>query len=170
MQSSFSFVGASVLAILVASPVLADDSLSVNQAATTPLPSANASAVNNSNTFLNALTNGTPLLDMRYRYEDVHQDKLAHDTGTADTLRTRLGYETGAFENFKARVQVENMLPLNGDKDYNNGVNGLTTYPTIADPRQTVNLYEANLSYPCTKRIFLTKASHNPRLPLVDKL
>jgi hypothetical protein len=99
------------------------------------------------NSFLDALMNGTPMLDARYRYEDVRQENLAHPEGFANTLRTRAGYETGAFDNFKARLQVENLMPIGQEDHYNNGVNGLTKFPTIADPRQVIDLYEANLSY-----------------------
>jgi hypothetical protein len=99
------------------------------------------------NSFLDALTNGTPLLDVRYRYEDVNQDGLAHPNGFANTIRTRAGYETGVFDDFKAKVQVENLLPLSGNDHSNDTVNGLTKFPTIADPRQAIDLYEANVTW-----------------------
>jgi hypothetical protein len=99
------------------------------------------------NAFIKALTEGTPLLDMRYRYENVQQDGLAHTDGFANTVRTRVGYETGIFDDFKARVQIQNLMPIGGDSHYNNGVNGMTTFPTIADPREMVGLYEASLSW-----------------------
>jgi hypothetical protein len=93
-----------------------------------------------------ALLNGTPMLDMRYRYENVEQNGLTHQTGFANTIRTRLGYQTGTFEDFSARVQVENLMPLSAEH-YNDGTNGLATYPTIADPRETIGLYEANMTW-----------------------
>lgn len=95
--------------------------------------------------FVKALTDGTPMLDARYRFENVEQNGLSHDA-YANTLRTRLGYETGDFKNFKARVQVENVMPF-GSEFYNDGTNGQTQFPTIADPRATVQLYEANMTW-----------------------
>jgi hypothetical protein len=64
------------------------------------------------NSLVDALMNGTPMLDMRYRYENVSQNGLTHTDGFANTVRTRLGYETGAFDDFKAKVQVETYAGL----------------------------------------------------------
>jgi len=97
------------------------------------------------NSFLEALTGGTPSLDLRYRYEDVQQNNFSH-AAVANTVRTRLGYETGLWDDFKANVQVQNLMPV-ASEHYNDGTNGLTQYPTIADPRQTLQLYQGNLSW-----------------------
>ena len=52
-----------------------------------------------------ALKNGRPYLDMRYRYEFVDQKNL--DNANASTLRTKLGYETGEFKGVNALVEVD---------------------------------------------------------------
>jgi hypothetical protein len=70
---------------------------------------------------------------LRYRYEHVDQAGLAHETGVANTLRANLGFETGAYRDFKVLVELQTVQRL-GDDDYNDTVNGKTTYPTIADP------------------------------------
>lgn len=98
------------------------------------------------NDFIKALSDGTPLFDMRYRYENVQQAGMPHDDAFAETVRTRFGYETGNFDDFKVRVQIENLTPLSTNH-YNNGENGLTSFPLIPDPRETVELYEANLAW-----------------------
>lgn len=92
-----------------------------------------------------AVLNGKPLLDIRYRFEDVSQGGFAHDA-QANTVRTRAGYETGVFDNFKVRFQVQNVMPV-GSETYNDGVNNLSAYPSIADPRETAELYEGYLSW-----------------------
>ncbi len=53
-----------------------------------------------------ALTQGTPRLNMRFRYEWVDQDSFSNDAH-ALTLRTRLGYLTGAYFGFQAFVEME---------------------------------------------------------------
>lgn len=82
-----------------------------------------------------ALTHGTPTLDMRYRYEAVDQDGLAKNA-RASTLRTRLGYVTAAFEGFSAGFELENISHIGAER-FNNTYNGKTTYPVVADPSDT---------------------------------
>jgi hypothetical protein len=99
----------------------------------------------NEDSLLNAFADGTPILDLRYRYEDVHMNNLAKEAD-ANTIRTRAGFDTAWWQDFKAQVQVQNILPI-GAEHYNDGTNGLSAYPTIADPRTTAQLYEGNLSW-----------------------
>lgn len=94
--------------------------------------------------FLKALTEGKVLFDTRYRYEYVDQDGLSH-TANASTIRTRLGYETGKFMGFSALVEGEAIRRL-GAEHYNNGFNGKTTYPVVADPEDTA-INRLQLSY-----------------------
>jgi hypothetical protein len=96
------------------------------------------------NDFVKALTEGKILADIRYRYEFVDQDGLAHDAN-AHTIRTRLGYETGKFYGFSVLAEVENISSI-GSERYNDTANGRTTYPTVADPQDT-NLNRLQLSY-----------------------
>jgi len=91
--------------------------------------------------FTEALTGGTPKLDMRLRYENVNQDNSLKDA-EALTLRTRLGYETGKYQEFKAYVEMENVTAVLDD-DYNSTKNGKTQYSTVVDPEGT----EVNQAY-----------------------
>jgi hypothetical protein len=92
-------------------------------------------------TFTEALTGGTPKLDLRLRYESVDQAS-ALQNANAFTLRTRLGYETGEFQSFRAYVELENTTAL-GDDAYNSTLNGKTQYSTVVDPENS----EVNQSY-----------------------
>jgi hypothetical protein len=92
-------------------------------------------------TFTEALTGGTAKLDLRLRYENVDEDNSL-ENADAFTLRTRLGYETGKFNDFSAYVEMENITAV-GDDDYNSTQNGRTEYSTVIDPEDT----EINQSY-----------------------
>lgn len=94
--------------------------------------------------FTQALTEGKPLVDARYRYEYVDQDGLA-DEANAHTIRTRLGYETGKYHEFSALLEFENITDIGGEH-YNDTINGKTTYPIVADPEDTA-LNRLQLSY-----------------------
>lgn len=78
--------------------------------------------------------NGLPgdiLVDMRIRYENVAQDgKLSAD---AVTRRLRLGWKSPEWNGFTFLGEVENVGPLDGDDDYNSGLNGLGQYAGIKD-------------------------------------
>ncbi|MBK9562105.1 MAG: alginate export family protein [Micavibrio sp.] len=73
--------------------------------------------------------------DIRYRYETVDQDGPAPiaDDATASTLRARLGFKTGVYKDFQAQFETDLVGRL-GDEDYNDGKNGKTQFPVIADP------------------------------------
>jgi hypothetical protein len=75
---------------------------------------------------------GTPILDLRYRFEFVDQDDRAKDA-KAHTLRTRAGFETGKVYGLGAGFDVEWIEGL-GNEDYNDTLNGKTQYPVVADP------------------------------------
>ncbi len=109
--------------------------------AATPAP---APAPEVKSDFTKALTEGKILFDARYRYEYVDQDGLANNAD-AHTVRTRLGYETGKFYNFSALLELEDVTGLGGE-DYNDTINGKTTYPVVADPEDT-NINRALISY-----------------------
>jgi hypothetical protein len=88
----------------------------------------------------NALKNGTPYLDMRYRYEFVDQKSTGAslNEGRASTLRTKLGYKTGEFAGVSALAEVENIVVI-GPERYNNGTkNAKTNYATVADAPTTL--------------------------------
>lgn len=86
---------------------------------------------------------GKVILDMRLRSESVGQDGLAEDAH-AITLRTRLGYETAAWQGFKALVEVENVTAL--VDDYNSTTNGKVRYPVVVDAKGT-ELNRAQISW-----------------------
>jgi hypothetical protein len=79
-----------------------------------------------------ALKSGKPIIDVRYRYELRDQDDFAEEA-YAHTVRTRFGYETGEFYNFKLLVEGENVFSI-GEEQFNSTTNGLIQYPIIADP------------------------------------
>jgi hypothetical protein len=91
-----------------------------------------------------AISKGKLILDARLRLELVDQDLLP-ENAAALTLRTRLGYETAAWEGFKALVEVEDVRRLSST-NFNNTFNGLTRYPVIADPSDT-EINRAQLSW-----------------------
>ena len=87
------------------------------------------------NSVIRAFKDGKPLIDVRYRFEHKSQNGFAEDA-YANTLRTRLGYETGEIYNFKFLVEFENVTSI-GDDHFNSTTNGLAQFPVIADPNAT---------------------------------
>ena len=87
-------------------------------------------------TVLDALGAGKVSLHLRARWEHADQDGL--DAANALTLRTRLGYTTGAFNGFKLSAEFEDVSALDGD-DYNQaGLNpGGAGRTVVADPETT---------------------------------
>jgi hypothetical protein len=82
-----------------------------------------------------AIKEGKPILEMRYRYENVEQTGLANKAN-ASTLRTRLGYETASFMHFKALVEFENVADI-ASGQYSNGITTTPGYPVVSDPTMT---------------------------------
>lgn len=126
--------------------------LSALLSATTLLVSANAAMAadkpgmpaETQSDFVKALTTGKPLFDARYRYEYVDQEGKPNKA-EANTVRTRLGYETGKFQDFSVLLEFENITDIGGEH-YNDTINGKTSYPTVADPEDT-NLNRLQLTY-----------------------
>lgn len=100
-----------------------------------------------------ALVGGKPLVDLRYRYEHVDQGGTAEDAA-ANTVRARLGYQTGEFEGISALFELETVKHL-GAEDFNDTINGKTRFPVVADPNSTdVNqLYLAYTGVPNTRAV-----------------
>jgi hypothetical protein len=84
-----------------------------------------------------AFSEAKPIVDVRLRYENVDQEPLAKDAD-ALTVRARLGFETGKAWETVLLAEGEFVWPL--QTDYNDTLNGKTTYPTVADPES----YELN--------------------------
>jgi hypothetical protein len=94
-----------------------------------------------------AMESGRLLLDLRYRTEVVNQANFPNEA-RANTLRARIGYETGSFKGFTALADFD-LIGHVGPEDYNDTVNGRTAYPVIADPDMAQpNRYQ--LSYTAT--------------------
>ncbi len=94
--------------------------------------------------FGEALLGGKPIIDLRLRYEHVEQDGVANNAD-AYTGRARLGYETGSFHGFTALTDFD-LVGHVGPEDYNDTVNGRTSYPVVADP-DTAELNRLQIAY-----------------------
>ncbi|MWV15697.1 hypothetical protein F3I16_06490, partial [Pseudomonas sp. L-22-4S-12] len=82
--------------------------------------------------FSNLFTEGKPIFDARYRVEHVDQDNaLKH--ANAQTLRTRLGFQSGKWYGLSALVEADNVSRI-GDAAYNDTRNGQTEYSAVPDP------------------------------------
>lgn len=80
----------------------------------------------------NLFTQGKPILDARYRIEHVDQDNaLKH--ANAQTLRTRVGFQSGKWYGLSALVEADNVSRI-GDDAYNSTRNGQSEYSVVADP------------------------------------
>ncbi len=77
---------------------------------------------------------GTPLLDMRLRYETVEDAAFTSDA-QALTLRTRLGWRSAEYRGWFGLVELEDVSAL--EDRYNSSANGRTGYPLVADPDGT---------------------------------
>ncbi|HFC54329.1 MAG TPA: hypothetical protein ENJ43_07840 [Gammaproteobacteria bacterium] len=98
-------------------------------------------------TFTDALTGGTPSLDMRLRMENVSDDAKPDDAN-ALTLRTRLGYMTQDYAGWKIFGEMTNTSAF-GDHDYASpDAKGAmkTTYAKVADPELS-RINQAWVSY-----------------------
>jgi hypothetical protein len=84
---------------------------------------------------IGAIKAGKPILEFRPRYETVDQANLARDAN-AFTLRSRVGWETGSWNNLKALIEFEDVRQLGGEH-YNTTINGKTQFPVVADPDVT---------------------------------
>jgi hypothetical protein len=91
-------------------------------------------------TLKEALAKGKPIVDLRYRYENVAQDDFDKDAH-ASTLRTVIGYQSKAYKGFDLYVEAENVTSIGNDL-YNNAGrggsgNGVTDRPVVADVATT---------------------------------
>jgi hypothetical protein len=104
-----------------------------------------------SSSLLGALAQTKPLIDIRLRYEEVEQTGIAANAH-AETLRARLGAETGKFLDTSLLAEGEAMLRLDRDYRPDNAVPTYTKYPVVADPENYVlnRLALTNTSLPQT--------------------
>jgi len=84
--------------------------------------------------------------NFRYRLETVEQDGIDEDA-TASTLKARVTWQSGAFNNFKVNAELDHVMTLGAD-DYNDasGESTKTQYPVVADPTGT-DLNQLNIAY-----------------------
>ncbi len=101
--------------------------------------------------FQTALEQTRPLIDVRIRYEEVDQTGIA-ERADAETLRARLGAETGKFLDTSLLVEGEAMLRLDRSYRPDNAVPRYTRFPVVADPENYVlnRLALTNTSLPRT--------------------
>jgi hypothetical protein len=95
---------------------------------------SSSTAAEDSLTLWEAIESGTPILNLRPRYESVEQDGRP-ETGQALTMRTLAGWRTGTWEGFAATFELIDVGRANDN--YNDGQNGKNQYPVIADPDNT---------------------------------
>lgn len=102
------------------------------------LGTTQAIAVDTPSSITDALKNGKTSVNMRLRYESVDQDNALEDA-SALTLRTHIGYHTGVFDGFSAKIELEDNRVALGQDEYTVGPTGfnLGTYSVIADPEHT---------------------------------
>lgn len=86
--------------------------------------------------FSEAFDNSRAYLTFRYRYEYVDEASFS-EKSKASTLQTRFGFESGEFRDWKLGLEFNNVTVV-GSEQYNSTRNGLTQYPTVADPEGTV--------------------------------
>ncbi|MEO8460526.1 MAG: alginate export family protein [Dokdonella sp.] len=84
------------------------------------------------------------VIDLRYRYESVEDDAFVR-SAEANTLRLRLGYRWVFAPGWQLYADGERVQPLFGER-YNSTANGMTQYPTIADP-ETSEINQAYVAY-----------------------
>ena len=75
-------------------------------------------------------------LTFRYRYEYVDEGSFS-EKAKASTLQTRFGFESGEYRDWKLGLEFNNVTIV-GNEQYNSTRNGLTQYPTVADPEGTI--------------------------------
>ena len=97
-------------------------------------------------TLTDAIRGGTPLIDLRLRYENVDQENKPRNA-SATTLRARLGYQTGQYLGFSALAEFDFLQHLGPEHFFNSFEGGSSAlYPTIADP-DMVALNRLQLTY-----------------------
>jgi len=90
------------------------------------------------------IAQGRAVIDLRARYETVTDNSKLLDAN-AGTIRARLGYDTGYWNNFQLGFDFDQIWTVGG-ATYNSTRNGKAAYPTIADPAMTT-LNRLTLSY-----------------------
>ena len=82
--------------------------------------------------FSKLYSEGKAYFDARYRYENVDQDNPLNNAN-AQTLRTRVGVQSGQWYGLSALVEADNVSRI-GNDSYNSTRNGQNQYSVVADP------------------------------------
>ncbi len=90
------------------------------------------------------IAQGRAVIDLRARYETVTDNSKAFDAN-AGTVRARLGYDTGYWNNLQLGFDFDQIWSVGG-ATYNSTRNGKAAYPTVADPAMTA-LNRLTLTY-----------------------
>jgi hypothetical protein len=90
------------------------------------------------------IAQGKAVIDLRARYETVTDASKTLDAN-AGTMRAKLGYDTGYWNNFQFGFDFDQIWSIGG-ATYNSTRNGKTLYPTVADPAMTT-LNRLQLTY-----------------------
>lgn len=118
---------------------------------------AQAPAAPATDSITNAILSGHLILDLRGRYEFVDQTKTAvlKDDANAYTLRTQIGWETGAWNHFKALLEFQDVAHA-GAEDFAVNAPGAATpplngaskarFPIVNDPDE-VELNRAQINW-----------------------
>jgi len=93
-----------------------------------------ASPTTYAETLVEAVQGGKPVINIRYRYENVDMDGMSKDAH-ANTVRSRVGYMTDWWQDLQAMVEFENITVI-GEENYNDTINGRAR-PIVADPEDT---------------------------------
>ena len=108
-----------------------------------------------SSSFVDTIKDGKATLDFRFRIEDVSQDALPDDlSATATTLRTRLNFQTGTYNNFAGFIEFDHVQEVD-EVDYDT-VPGAPTFAgaaTVIDPEGN-DLNQAYLSYTSASTVY----------------
>src|SRR5258708_30302990 len=91
-----------------------------------------------------SIQQGKPIIDVRARYETVADASKSRDANAA-TIRLRLGYETGYWNNFTLLAELDQIWSI-GSSDYSSTRNGKTAFAAVADPGMTA-LNRLQLTY-----------------------
>lgn len=109
-----------------------DARLALISAAAALLLATNSAAAEGLEQLRMAISAGKPSLDARLRWEQVDQ---ANSLRRADalTVRGRLGYSSGQWNELDAQLEYEGTAVIGG-QEFNSSRNGRTAYSVIADP------------------------------------
>lgn len=89
-------------------------------------------SVSIADTLQQAFKDGKADANIRLRYEAVDDGNNTTDDADAATMRTRLGFTTGNYNNTTAHIDFE-VVDTGGD--FNSKTNGQTTHAVVADPK-----------------------------------